>query len=124
MMLLVGATALSLALLQASINVPRDAMRDCFKSASASAKSEKVAADDFESYARDKCSAQIASLRGALTAFNQKNGMAKKAAAEDADLTIDDYLASPIDHYRFSAGNSAQPASPPQPTPPPPKSQE
>lgn len=106
MILLVGATAISLTALQAVINVPRDAMRECLRGATGKARSENVSADNFETYMRGACNVQIGSLRSALTAFNQKNGMARKAAASDADLTIDDYIASPVDHYRFNFGNA------------------
>lgn len=128
MLLLVVATSASLTLLQATINVPRDAFRDCMREATSSARTENVAADNFEAYARGKCSVQMGSLRSALIAFNVKNGMAKKAAASDADLTIDDYVASPVDKYKFMSGLNAKPAaaaaaatppSPPSPPPPP-----
>lgn len=124
-MVLILATTVSLAMLQAAINVPRDAFRDCLKSASASAKSEKVVADNFESYARGKCSVQLDSLRKALIAFDMKNGMGRKAAASDADLTVDDYVASPVDKYRVMNPDLAKPAPVPAPaaapsqTPPP-----
>lgn len=111
MILLIGATALSLTALQASINVPRDAMRECLKSATTTARSQNVAADAVEAYMRNSCSVQIGSLRSALQSFNMKNGMAKKAAAADADLTVDDYVASPVEHYRFNYGSSTATAT-------------
>lgn len=104
------ATGVTLALLQASINVPRDAFRDCLKQASSSAKSEKVVADNFEAYARSKCSVQSDTLRKALIAFDMKNGMARKAAASGADLTVDDYLASPVEKYRIMNPDLDKPA--------------
>ena len=119
MIFVIGATAVSLAALQATINVPRDAFRACMREASSSAKSEKVAGDAFEAYMRTKCSVQLGSLKSAITAFNVKNGMAKKAAASDADLTIEDYVASPVEHYRFMSGvTGAAPAPAPQAPPP------
>ena len=122
MILVVGVTAITLAALQATINVPRDAFRACMREASSSAKSENVSGDAFEAYMRGKCSVQIGSLKSAIMAFNVKNGMAKKAAASDADLTIEDYVASPVEHYRFMSGvtgSTAAPAAapPPQPAP-------
>ena len=106
MILLIGVTAISLTALQATINAPRDAFRECMRAASKKARSENVKPDDFEAYMRTTCSVQIGSLRSALNAFNLKNGMAKKAAASDADLTIDDYVASPVEHYRFTVGGN------------------
>jgi len=122
MIFVIGATAITLAALQATINVPRDAFRACMREASSSAKSEKVAGDAFEAYMRTKCSVQLGSLKSAITAFNVKNGMAKKAAASDADLTIEDYVASPVEHYRFmngATGSTPAPAAaqPPAPAP-------
>ena len=32
-----------------------------------------------------------------------KNGMGKKAAADDAEMTVDDYVATPADNYKFMA---------------------
>lgn len=119
MILLVGATAITLTALQAVINVPRDAFRECMREASAKARSENVTGDNFEAYMRNSCGVQIGSLRSALQAFNLKNGMAKKAAAADADLTIEDYVASPVEHYRFMTGGTE--AAPAAVTSPPPK---
>ena len=121
MMVLGLATAVSLTVLQASINVPRDAFRDCLKEASGAAKTEKVVADNFETYARGKCSVQLESLRKALVAFDLKNGMKRKAALSQADMTVDDYVASPVEKYRIMNPDLAKPAAPaaaaPEPAP-------
>ncbi|MES2146939.1 MAG: hypothetical protein V4491_03710 [Pseudomonadota bacterium] len=117
MILLIGATAVSLTALQATINAPRNAFRDCMREASAKARSENVTGDNFEAYMRNSCGVQIGSLRNALQAFNLKNGMAKKAAAADADLTIEDYVASPVEHYRFMTSGAASGAAPAAPAP-------
>ncbi len=116
MILLVSVTAVTLTMLQGAINAPRDAFRECTRAAASKAHSENVGGDAFEAYMRNSCSVQIGNLRGAIQAFNMKNGMAKKAAAADADLTVDDYAASPIDQYRFRAGAAAAAtAAPSQP---------
>lgn len=115
----ISVTAISLTMLQATINAPREAFRQCTRAAASKARSEKVGGDQFEAYMRNSCSVQIGALRSAILAFNVKNGMAKKAAAADADLTVEDYAASPIDQYRFKAGIAAAPAAttsePPKP---------
>ncbi|MEO6534336.1 MAG: hypothetical protein ABIN72_00375 [Sphingomicrobium sp.] len=98
-------------MLQATINLPRDAFRDCLKQASSAAVSEKVIGDAFEAFARGKCSVQADSLRKALVAFSLKNGMGKKAAASDADLTVDDYVASPVEKYRVMNPDLDKPAA-------------
>ena len=107
MIFLVSVTAVSLTMLQGAINAPREAFRECTRTAATKARSENVGGDDFEAYMRNSCSVQIGALRSAIQAFNIKNGMAKKAAAADADLTVDDYAASPIDQYRFRVGVAA-----------------
>ena len=44
-----------------------------------------------------------------------KNGMAKKAADDDAEMTVDDYVATPADNYKFMAGSSTPSRRLPQP---------
>ena len=117
MILLVSVTAVSLTMLQGAINAPREAFRECTRAATTKAHSENVGGDDFEAYLRSTCSVQIGALRSAIQAFNMKNGMAKKAAAADAELTVDDYAASPIDQYRFRAGMAASAAAAPSQAP-------
>jgi hypothetical protein len=119
MIALLGASAITLAALQASINAPTDAFRTCLKQASAKASGEKVGADAIETYLRNSCSAQLGSLKSAVIAFRMKNGMAKKAASSDADMTVDDYVATSVDKYQFMAdmnkpqGATAAPAATP-----------
>lgn len=125
MIALLGASAMILVAMQATINAPRDAFRNCLKEASTKATSEKVAGDAIETYLKSACSGQLGSLRGALVAFDMKNGMARKAAESDASSTVDDYMSGPIDHYKFAASATASAPeaakaaspSPPQPTP-------
>jgi hypothetical protein len=109
MIALLGASVLALAALQASISAPRDTFRACLKDAGAKAATQKVAADAFEGYLRNACTSELGSLKSAITAFNMKNGMGKKAAADDAEMTVDDYLASPVDNYKFMASQSTPP---------------
>ena len=107
MIALVGASAIVLTALQASINAPRDAFRVCIKDAVTKATGEKVAPDAIEQYLRNNCGAQLGGLKAAVTAFNMKNGMARKAASADADLTVSDYVASPVEKYKFMADLNA-----------------
>ena len=120
MIVLLGASALVLSALQASISAPTDAFRGCLRDAASKARSEKVAGDAIEGYLRNACTTQMGTLKDALVAFRMKNGMTKKAAASDADMTVDDYVATPADNYKFMANmeapNAASPA-PPAPTP-------
>jgi hypothetical protein len=109
---LLGASAIILVGLQASIDVPRDAFRACLKEAAVKASGDKVTADAIEAYLKTACSGQLGSLRGALVSFDLKNGMARKAAESDASSTVDDYMSGPIDHYKFSAPAAAPAAAP------------
>ena len=84
MIALLAASAIYLTALQATINAPRDAFKACLKQGDAKAKSEKVAADGYDAYLRNACSAQTSSLRSALIAFDLKNGISRKSAAEGA----------------------------------------
>lgn len=104
-------TAIAVAGLQAAISAPRAAFVACLKQASAQAMSNKVSTDAFEGVARSACAAQASSLKGALVGFDAKNGVARKQAAADADLQINDYLATSRDNY--SARMPAAKASPP-----------
>jgi hypothetical protein len=121
MIALLGASAMFLAATQAGINAPTEAFRACLKQASTKASAEKVGADAIEAYLRNACSAQLGSLKSAVVAFRMKNGMAKKAAGDDANMTIDDYVATSVDKYQFMADmnkpQSAAPAATPAATP-------
>jgi hypothetical protein len=113
MIALLIASAIDLAALQASIAGPTDAFRGCLREAATKAKSERVSGDAIEAYLRSACTAQMGTLKEALIAFRLKNGMARKAAASDADMTVDDYVATPADNYKFMADmNAPKPAAP------------
>jgi len=120
MIALLSASAIILAGLQASINAPTDAFRSCLREAATKANTEKVAGDAYEAYARNACSAQMSSLKTAVVAFRMKNGMARKAAGDDAEMTVDDYVATSVDKYQFMASmNTPKSAA----IPPPPATQ-
>src|SRR5690348_5499326 len=110
--MLLGASALALVALQASIAAPTKDFRGCLHDAAAKATSDKVAADTIDDYLRNACTVQMGSLKDALVQFRIKNGMGKKAAADDAQMTIDDYVATPADNYRFAAEQNAPTAKP------------
>jgi hypothetical protein len=120
MIILMGASALVLAALQASITGPTDAFRGCLREAAAKAQSEKVGGDKIEDYLRGACTVQRDALTSAIVAFRMKNGMSRKQASGDAEMTVDDYVATPADNYRFLVNYNApkpQPGVTPAPTP-------
>ena len=131
MIALIAASAMYLAAGQAVIAAPTMALKDCLKTASGQAVKDKVAGNAYEGYARNACTGQIGSMRSALIGFEVKNGTKRADAARDADMTIDDYVASSVDKYQFMAGVAADnakaeaaaaapapsPAATPAPTP-------
>lgn len=107
MIAFLAASSIFLAGLQAAIAAPTDSFRACLREASTKATGEKVAGDAYEAYARNACSTQMSALKTAVVAFRMKNGMARKAAAADADMTVDDYVATSVDKYQFMAEMNA-----------------
>lgn len=81
---------------------PRQAYSACLKDAVVNAKIAKVTGDGFKAYAHETCAAAEAAFKASRAAFNVKNGMGRTAAAEDAQIQIDDYIYSAEDKYRFS----------------------
>jgi hypothetical protein len=127
MIVLLGTASILLAALQESIAAPTQAFRGCLRDAAAKATSEKVSGDAIEAYLRNACGGEMSTLKNAIVTFRMKNGMARKAAASDADMTVDDYVATPVDNYQFMASQrapapaptaQATPASNPQPPKP------
>ena len=103
MIALLIASAINLTAVQASISAPTDAFRGCLREAATKAKDEKVSGDGIETYLRNACTGKMSALKAALVAFRLKNGMSQKAASSDAQMTIDDYVATPADNYKFMA---------------------
>ena len=116
MIVLLGASAITLAALQAGLTAPTDAFRACLREASTKANNEKVPGDGIEAYLRNACSVDMDKLKAAVVAFRVKNGMTRKAAMSDADMTVDDYVATPVDKYKFMIEiNTPPPAAPAPP---------
>ncbi|HEY6049041.1 MAG TPA: hypothetical protein VIV07_08365 [Sphingomicrobium sp.] len=126
-MIVLAVPAIALTMLQASVSVPTTAFRGCLREAAAKASNEKVGGDKIEDYLRSACTGQMQTLKDAIIAFRMKNGMGRKAAASDADMTVDDYVATPADNYKFMIDYNAPKAQPaaapatPQPSSQPPK---
>lgn len=116
---LLFASAINLVVAQASITAPTDAFRGCLREAATKAKSDKVPGDGIEDYLKTACTVQMGSLKEALISFRMKNGMSRKAAGNDAEMTVDDYVATPADNYKFVAGMDAKAATPATPAPTP-----
>lgn len=120
MIALFGASVIFLTASQAVINGPREAFRACLKEQSSRASSEKVAAGAFEAYARNACGAQLGAFKNAVIKFDMSNKMSRKASDDDADMMIDDVMASAIENYKYRNPGSSVAASGPVPATPPP----
>ena len=118
MIVLLGASAITLAALQAGLTAPTDAFRACLREASTKANNEKVPGDGIEAYLRNACSVDMDKLKAAVVAFRVKNGMTRKAAMSDADMTVDDYVATPVDKYKFMIEINTPPPAAAAPAPP------
>lgn len=81
----------------------RTAFRNCLSDAVSSAQSAKITVDSFKDYAHKTCAAAESGLKAKLVSFNVKNGMSKKAAADDAEIQLDDYLYTYEEKYRYAA---------------------
>jgi hypothetical protein len=117
---LVSLSVVTLSLLQTSITGPTEAFRGCLREAATKATTEKVTGDKIEEFLRGACTVQMGSLKGAIVAFRMKNGMTKKAAADDASMTVDDYVSTPADNYKYMINyNAPKEAAPAQASTPP-----
>ena len=121
MIILLAASAITLTALQASIAAPTAAFRGCLREAVNKATSEKIGGDAIENYLKTACSGQMSTLKSAVISFRMKNGMSHKAASSDADMTVEDYVATPADNYKFMANMNAPKAAdgPAKPVPTP-----
>jgi len=93
--------AAALLMMQAA-SADRTAYVSCLKDAVASAKGANVGVDAFKDYAHKACAAVEDGFKAKLVSFNVKNGMSKKAAAEDAEVQLEDYVYTAEERYRYS----------------------
>ena len=106
MMTLVMSSVLMLAAVQsAAVNSARDGLRSCYKAAIEQAKTDKVAKDGFQPFAKGKCAAQQNSFTAAVWAFDAKNKVSKKQSNADAELQIEDFLVVADEKFQREAGN-------------------
>ena len=123
MMNLVISSVIVLAAVQtAAANGARDTLRTCVKSAMTQAKTDKLTVDAFKTFVRTQCATQEQGFTAAMWAFDSKNKVSKKQSAEDAELQIEDMVATASDRYELEAKLAAPKAAPapaPAATPPP-----
>lgn len=80
----------------------RSAYVSCLKDAVSSAKGANVSVDAFKDYAHKTCASVEQDFKSKLVSFNVKNGMSRKAASEDADVQLEDYVYTAEERYRYS----------------------
>ena len=81
----------------------RTVLRTCIKSASAEAKTQKIANDAVGAFIRQKCTAQETSFKSAIWAFDSKNKVPKKQSESDANFQIEDFVTSAADRYAMES---------------------
>lgn len=116
--LMISSVIMLAAVQTAAANGARDTLRTCVKSAMTQAKNDKLTVDAFKTFARTQCANQEASFTAAVWAFDSKNKVSKKQSADDAQLQIEDIVASASDRYEAET-KSAAPKPAPSPTPAP-----
>jgi hypothetical protein len=87
----------------AAADSARSALRTCLKSATAEAKTQKVANDAVAAFIRQKCTAQESSFKSAVWAFDSKNKVSKKQSESDANFQIEDFVTSAADRYAMES---------------------
>ena len=83
----------------AAADSARSALRTCLKSATAEAKTQKIANDAVGAFIRQKCTAQESSFKSAVWAFDSKNKVSKKQSEKDSEYQIEDFVTSAADRY-------------------------
>jgi hypothetical protein len=106
-----------LMVLQASIAGPRDDYANCLHKIVSQAEAQKVAPDQYSTFAKQQCAAQGATFKAALVAFDTKNGVKRDRASSDADMQLDDYLATSQEKYAAKVKFDAPPKAAPAPAP-------
>ena len=101
--LLAASAILAGAWQSAAADGARTALRACIKQATTDAKGAKVASDALPDFIRTKCGDAEVKFKSAVWAFDSKNKVSKKQSESDADLQIEDFVASAADRYAAEA---------------------
>lgn len=86
----------------AAADSARTALRTCIKTASNQAKEQKVPLDGFSDFVRQQCVTQESGLKTAVWAIDSKNKVSRRQSESDANLQIEDYVATAKDHYEMA----------------------
>ena len=97
---LVIASAIHAAMLQTTAaNNARSELRACIKEAAAEATTQKLAADAFASFVRQKCEAQESSFKSAVWAFDSKNKVSRKQSEADVKVQVEDFVTTAAERF-------------------------
>ena len=101
MIVLVAASVMWAASFQsAAADGARSTLRTCISQAVTEAKAQNVTADGFSAFVMQKCTAQAATFKSAVWAFDSKNKVTRKQSESDSDLQIEDFVTSAQARYR------------------------
>ncbi len=100
---MITAVILAALIQSAGINNQRDSYESCLAKAFEGAKAQKMPAEALDAHLRTSCASIETSFEGALIAFDLKNKVARKQAAADAQVQVDDFVTSLVERYRALA---------------------
>ena len=89
----------------AAIDRSRSVFVACLKQAAGAANPSEVKAETFADFAKRHCAAQQQALMDAMIAFDLRNGVSRKSAADGAELAVDDYMETAKNLYAARLGN-------------------
>lgn len=97
---------------------------ECLHQVDADARSQKVAPDAFDAFAKQRCASVQGAYQASLVTEDVSHGMSHKEAVSDAASIIDSYYSERHDNYqvyfkRTQPAPNETPASPEKATPPP-----
>ena len=97
--LVVASVIFAAAFQSSATDTARSTLRTCLHGAVEAAQKQKLAADGFAAFAHQQCATQETNFKSAMWAFDSKNKVSKKQSESDADLQIEDFVASAADRY-------------------------
>lgn len=83
----------------AAANNSRTELITCLQQAVEQAKTDKVAADTFATFASERCLTAATSLKAALVSFDVKNKVLRKEAQSDAQGQVDEFVQMAAEKY-------------------------
>jgi hypothetical protein len=97
---------------------------ECLRDVDSEARSQKVAPDGFDAFARQHCANVETPYKASIVTEDVSHGMSRKEAVSDAASVIESYYSERRDNYqafykRSQSASADAPAAPPKVTPPP-----